>query len=1045
MAAKKKTTKGPRSLDDALPVGAAQSGQAFVHGDVTITTTLHEVHPPRAAEPYAGPERRYVIFGDLHFSAKTMDRALHVLRRVGEIAREHNATIAFLGDWWDRRGVLDVRHVDAIQNEIAKWGPAIIIPGNHDHVSIDGSVHGVRIFEGYTHIEIATRPIYDHDARCAFLPWREDPAAQAALISDLDGAGWTIFGHFEIQGAKTNHHHVAPGRVTTALIESKARALYAGHYHKRQQLGACSWYVGSPFEQTFGEMGDPHGCAVVTVGTPEPAWINFDELPKHVRVDVLAAGATGVMPEIRTQDIVEVHAPAAMLEREDIREWMAKLPATDVRPRVIAAAEKEGPPAFALSLDEAIGRYVEDAFSEADKHDNDIVPGMTPDTLVELGRALVAETPGSRAGAKLGSKVSIGRMRIRDFCALRGDVEIDLHRRGPILLCGPIGIGKTALLDSLTWCLFDATTPRKPGATTASLRADEVIHDDASSTLVSVELIVDEGAPGERRVEVTRTKARGKGAGVTIKGIDAPDGIDTKDGNALIRYVLGLDFGLWRACVSLGQGAVGNFITGADKMRKELLSGAYGLDVCPAVQKVAKERAKALAFRVDKARVDYASAKRVREQLGEQSYETQIVEWDQQHEQTIAAHVSTHDEAAAKVAECDQYLAAEPQWAASKAQFDAHIASVTHALANTTAGSKAAELQKSIGAVQAERSMIERDIALARAEAEKLIASVQGQQAGACPTCTQPWPRANIEEHVRGIEQRVAGLQRSITTLTHREENLANEAQNASAAANRVKEAYQQEIEAARQKLAQVGQALSQFAVLKANKANAQRVVASSQVEIAKLRAMHNPWALRAKEHAAQLARIDDEMARAQQALAEDAPRVDALMFWADGFGAAGIPQLVLRAAMHELETYANAVLSRIVGGRLAVSLDMSDDDLNVTFRKFYRENATWRERRYEQLSGGERRCVELAFSPFGLSELIFAKTGARVPLLMVDELTTHLGDEEKREVAHYLHELDRETIVIVDHDRAIQAEFENVYDVEQDAGYRVKVTRRTT
>jgi DNA repair exonuclease SbcCD ATPase subunit len=762
-----------------------------------------------------------------------------------------------------------------------------------------------------------------------------------------------------------------------------------------------------------------------------------------VRVEVHAAAAAGAMPEIRPQDIVEVLAPKETLEREDIREWLTKLPATDVRPRIVAAVREEvRAPAFALTLDEALGRYVEEQFVVADQNGADLVHGMTPDAVVELGRSLLAATPGSRSGAKLGSKVSIGNVRARDFCALRGEISINLRERGPVLICGPIGVGKTALLDSITWCFFGSTTPRKPGATTASLRADEVIHDDADSTAVSVELFVHEPA-GVRQIEVTRSKARGKGAGVTIKGLDAPDGIDAKDGDALIRYVLGLDFGLWRACVSLGQGAVGNFVTGADKARKELLSGAYGLDVCPAAQKVAKDRAKALEYQVDKARIDLASARRVRETLGEQSFDLQIAEWETQHEQTIAMHAAAHEEARIKIAECDQYLAAEASWLASKTQFDEHITALTRALGNTTAGTKAAELQKSIGGTQAERGLVEQQIARARSEAEALVASVQGQQSAPCPTCQQPWGRAHVELHVQQIEQRIAGLTRSLTTLAHREENLTNEARNASEAAERVRAGYQREIDDARAKLGQVMQALQQFAVFRANRTTAMSAAARAETEIKKLQVMQNPWKLKASEHSAQIARIDAEIVRASKVVEEDGPRVDALRFWVDAFGPGGVPQLVLRTAMHELETHANAVLSRIVGGRLAVTLVMTDDDLDIAFRKFYRENATWRERRYEQLSGGERRCVELAFSPFGLSELVFAKTGARVPVLLVDELTTHLGDEEKREVAHYLYELDRETIVIVDHDRSIQAEFEQVYDVEVDAGYRAKLTRR--
>jgi DNA repair exonuclease SbcCD ATPase subunit len=95
-------------------------------------------------------------------------------------------------------------------------------------------------------------------------------------------------------------------------------------------------------------------------------------------------------------------------------------------------------------------------------------------------------------------------------------------------------------------------------------------------------------------------------------------------------------------------------------------------------------------------------------------------------------------------------------------------------------------------------------------------------------------------------------------------------------------------------------------------------------------------------------------------------------------------------------------------------------------------------DRVYEQLSGGQRRCVELAFSPLALSDTVFARLGVRVPLLVIDELTTHLGEGEKRRACELLASLGRKVFVI-DHDPSVQGHFDHVLQLERDTdGVRI-------
>ena len=130
------------------------------------------------------------------------------------------------------------------------------------------------------------------------------------------------------------------------------------------------------------------------------------------------------------------------------------------------------------------------------------------------------------------------------------------------------------------------------------------------------------------------------------------------------------------------------------------------------------------------------------------------------------------------------------------------------------------------------------------------------------------------------------------------------------------------------------------------------------------------------------------------------------------------------RPAFNDLVVF----MGQLLAGKVYCQLTMEGDNLRVDF--YETKDGVVRERRYEQLSGGQRRCVELAFSPFALSEMVFARCGVRVPLLVIDELTTHMGAEEKPIVCEILRMLDRDTILVIDHDTAVQGEFDVVYEV---------------
>lgn len=971
------------------------------------------------------PPWRFVVFSDLHVSAKTIDRVLDVLATVRMEAVARRAKVVFTGDFWDLREALSVRQLSRLIDEFELWRKQgvelIIIPGNHDQVTVDGRVHGVRPFEAFHNIYVATERLLWPEHKIAFIPWRQDADEQSAQF-DLDGDGWTIFAHAEVEGATTNHAYKAPGRVSLAKIQSVARACYCGHYHKRQKLGDRTWYIGNPYELNFGEMGEPKGIAYLERGMVEPEWIPIEGLPRHHR---LTLGKPFDLDAIGEQDIVELYAPMDELGGDRVTETIRTIPAKDVRPLPIPSEETDDskPPTIALTLDQAIDAYVDQYAEEAEEAGTDLVPGVSIEDLKGLGRAILSEVPESQGIQPLHPEVRITKLRVSDFCALRGTVELGLDRQGLVLFKGPIGVGKTALVDALTWGLYGQTSPRKAGSHGSTFRGDEVIHDDATECVVSVDVRLGDG----REVRVTRSKSRKQGSQVSFEGADVgSEGIS--DSQHLINRIMGLNYGLWRACVALGQGAVGNFVTDSDKARKELLMPAFGLDVCAPGQKLVRERLKSLRSRYDELKTRVATVEERLRTLQGQDYQAQIQGWEEQRNSELQAADATIAEAQAVISQCDEHLQGEDQWLQLREQHQARLEQVTDQLSKLTAPNQAAELERQVGGLQAERQSQSQQLAKAIEEHRQLESVYENRESLPCPTCGKPMENVEAERYVVEKAHEVERLRASLADLQAKEENLQGQLADLRKGGDAERESLQAQIAESRAALEKIGEALSQFSRIRANREQAEYRFAEATRMREKRAGETNPWQARQLELQEQIGEAQKELDGAVEERDQIASQVGALDFWDGAFGARGIPMLVLRTVAHELEGYANNFLADLLGGRVFCRLNAKGDDLQIDL--YEQVEGEVYERRYEQLSGGQRRCLELAFTPFGLSEMVFSRAGVRVPVLVVDELTTHLGQEQKPLVCEILRSLERDTVLVIDHDIAVQSEFDVVYEL---------------
>lgn len=1019
--------KAKRARKKAAPDPVVQDAPAPVE---IGRTRLLDWHPNR---PW-----RFILFTDLHVSAKTLDRALALLAYVRGCAIENEAHVVCLGDFWDQRASLNVRQLDAVQREFEAWRAAgvhlILIPGNHDQVSLDGSVNAVRIFDAFAHVLVVNTPLYDPDTKLAFVPWREESGAQQAVFDALP-EGTTVFAHAEVQGASTNVGRASPGRVSLAACE-RMRATYCGHYHQRQRLGEHTWYIGSPFEMSFAERDQPHGIALVTRDEVEPAFLDLDEFPKHYRLTWPEDRAGLAHP--REHDIVELVMPAADLGGPALREALKSVRAADVRPVPAASTDESSKvPPIALTLDAAIDEYAH-AWADDPLNEDGAADAAR---YAKLGRDILATVADARSAAPLAPHVRVTRVLIDDFCAIRGHFEIDFAGLGPVLLRGAMGVGKTSICDAITWALYGATTPRRPGGTGSGLRADEVVHDEAKETRVRVCLELTAASGAKIVASVERQKARGQGARVRVYGTHGiPEGATADEQQHVIHKLVGLDLDLWRACVYTGQGAVANFVTDADKRRKDLLARAFGLGACEPALKQVRELLKRAAQEAATQRMRMAEADAGLAALASIDPREEAQRWEERRQAQLTALAATVSEATAHVEAIKPHLVQEQAWRDAQRQYDEHVTTLAKALVSGS-NERAQKLAADLGAVQAERALVGREIEKARAAYTKLITA---RDAGAptCDVCGQALPVQSVDEHLALHEESLAKLQVTESGLAVRASNIAQQLHEARSGDSAQKEAARAQMEEARGHLTKINEALSTIARMKQASEDHARRASEAQAALARIEREVNPLLAQMRDAEARKAALEGARAAAVAALEAAEASVSDLGVWEGGFSPKGVPSLVLRTALHELETHANAFLARLLAGKILCRLSLADDDLAVLFYEWDPIEGKHHERGYTQLSGGQRRCVELAFAPFALSEMIFARLGVRISFLVVDELTTHLDADTKPLVCSALQTLDRETVVVIDHDPGVLGEFDHVLAVSRGADGALVVAR---
>ncbi len=197
-------------------------------------------------------------------------------------------------------------------------------------------------------------------------------------------------------------------------------------------------------------------------------------------------------------------------------------------------------------------------------------------------------------------------LTVEGFRSYRGRATFDWRDRRLVGIVGPIGSGKSSILDAISFALY-GKTPQVEGATKA------LIHQLADQS--HVELRFQVNGQVWRAVRSLRRKGA-SGHQLELLAADEPDAevVETvtleRDMNARIEQLLGMDFKTFCRSVLLAQNRFAEFLKATPAQRDAVLKGVFGFERLDDALRVAKSR-------LDRVEMELASFEKERERVSD--------------------------------------------------------------------------------------------------------------------------------------------------------------------------------------------------------------------------------------------------------------------------------------------------------------------------------------------------------------------------------------------------------------------------------------------
>mmetsp|Transcript_9032 Transcript_9032/g.21479 ORF Transcript_9032/g.21479 Transcript_9032/m.21479 type:complete len:1288 (+) Transcript_9032:58-3921(+) len=539
---------------------------------------------------------KWVAFTDLHCSPATLDTCLEVLDKVHSVAKENNAGVLFLGDFWHHRGTLRVDCLNAILNHFKSWEvPMVMIPGNHDQVTLDGHSHSLIPFENAYRVGgvpgplVLSFPTKFRDA--LFVPHIRDIATMESVLQAspaLESSAFFI--HAEVTGALMNDQLVSTGGVPPASFPPNKK-IYSGHFHKPHTVKASNVvieYLGSPYEVSLAEAQQSKMLAIfdkdwnceeylpISIGRRHFKFSSWNDFLRH---DVAEdeSSKEHVVGKARSGDRIVVSVPkentlpvSIATRINEVREAGVTVEIRETKAKSLDKSEVSG---AKLIEEEMTPESTWKAYIEGEK-ERELLTEAKAASLLTEGLKLMEEieTNGNRReDSDAVTDLKLKSVSMEGFGPFQSRISYPLDNRGLVLLKGrnsdsgadSNGSGKTSLAMAALWALTGSMDARRAN----DGKVTDIINDYSKVARVTLE-----GSINGSTFSISRSKTGSKGNLVFIVDGDDLTTQSVKETQIMIEEKLGVDSQILSRTMFHGQHALNDMLESTDAKFKEELS-----------------------------------------------------------------------------------------------------------------------------------------------------------------------------------------------------------------------------------------------------------------------------------------------------------------------------------------------------------------------------------------------------------------------------------------------------------------------------------------
>ena len=191
-----------------------------------------------------------------------------------------------LGDTLDDRSSVPLPTLHVIHEELKqlpKSDMSIKLVGNHEQFLKSPQIHSGGQFDIRFNV-VDTCAIHIVDGTPVVCVAFHDKADEQTAIQWLKGAmednpGAIVLAHAQIVGSSMPSGASSVGWSKT--IFNGASLVLLGHVHRPQSLADTIHYIGSPFQQDFGEADEAKRVALIDTKTKAVTWVSVDGFPKY--------------------------------------------------------------------------------------------------------------------------------------------------------------------------------------------------------------------------------------------------------------------------------------------------------------------------------------------------------------------------------------------------------------------------------------------------------------------------------------------------------------------------------------------------------------------------------------------------------------------------------------------------------------------------------------------------------------------------------------------------------------------------------------------